>query len=425
VTRTSETTFASGPFGSDESLISNFEISNREVSPTQEKEQANSESAARFTIDGSAELERLLAEDCQAVLRGVQKIIPASELEALVLGGGYGRSQGGVLRTDSGERPYNDLEFYVFVRGNILMARLRYNGALQALGESLSPGMGLHVEFKLESLEKFRHSTTTMYSYDLVAGHKIVSGDKNLFDGCKHHLIARQIPPSEATRLLFNRCSGLLLVKNLLRGRKLDTEQTDFIGRNLAKAELGLGDAVLTFFGRYHWDCRERHRRLMKLKPSDAPPWLMELRRHHEEGVEFKLHPRRSNNSRAELESHFAELQRLGLKVWLWLETQRLDKQFESARDYALSDVRKCPGSIMFRNCLLNVKSHGLRAFLTPGCFRYPREKLFNALCLLLWDEAVLRDAAMLQRLQKILRAESTCWDDLISAYQRLWQNYG
>ncbi len=61
---------------------------------------------------------------------------------------------------------------------------------------------------------------------------------------------------------MFNRCSGLLLARELLRKSALSSEEADFIGRNLAKMQLALGDAVLTAFGQYHWSAWERHRRL-------------------------------------------------------------------------------------------------------------------------------------------------------------------
>jgi hypothetical protein len=256
-------------------------------------------------------------------------------------------------------------------------------------------------------------------------GHKIIFGDETLFEGCEHHLAANHIPGSEAVRLLFNRCSGLLLVQDMLRAQNLDAEQCDFIGRNLAKAQLGFGDAVLTLFGHYHWNCRERHERLNKLKPFSPPPWLPEVRRHHAEGVVFKLHPRRATSPKSEFEPQFAELHHLGRRVWLWLESRRLNHPFESVRDYALSDLRKCPETAPGRNCLINLKTFGPRAPFTGGFFRYPRENLFNALCLLLWDDGVLQEPALLRRLQNQLKARTTRWQDLIPAYQRLWQNYG
>src|SRR5208337_3996637 len=100
----------------------------------------------RFTIDGGEDLERHLARTCERVRVGVQQIIPSRKLEGLVLGGSYGRGEGGVLQTSEGERPYNDMDFYVFVRGTSWWKQRRYGEELIELSERLSPGAGLHVE---------------------------------------------------------------------------------------------------------------------------------------------------------------------------------------------------------------------------------------------------------------------------------------
>ena len=65
----------------------------------------------RFTVDGSDDLERHLARICEKIAAGLRGLIPPRQLEAVLLGGGYGRGEGGVLRTSAGDRPYNDLEF--------------------------------------------------------------------------------------------------------------------------------------------------------------------------------------------------------------------------------------------------------------------------------------------------------------------------
>jgi hypothetical protein len=136
-----------------------------------------------------------------------------------------------------------------------------------------------------------------MFSYDLVAKHRIILGDDNTFQGCEHHLQSESIPLSEATRLLFNRCTGLLLAKEMLAGRKLTGGQSDFIGRNLAKAQLALGDAVLTVFGQYHYSAAERNQRLSRLALADPPASLALIRQHHCLGVAFKLRPKQSSES--------------------------------------------------------------------------------------------------------------------------------
>src|SRR6185436_5065391 len=98
--------------------------------------------------------------------------------------------------------------------------------------------------------------------YDLVCGHRWLIGDDALFAGFERHRQAHLLPPAEATRLLINPCTGLLLARHKIQACPLDSVAADFVGRNLAKLQLALGDAVLTLLGQYHSSCRERHRRL-------------------------------------------------------------------------------------------------------------------------------------------------------------------
>jgi rhamnosyltransferase len=377
----------------------------------------------RFTIDGSADLENHLARICEKVLAGVQALVPAEKLEALVLGGGYGRGEGGVLKTPSGDAPYNDLEFYVFLRGNRVLNERSYHKSLEHLGERLSGEAGLHVEFKVDSLERLRRSAVTMFSYDLVSGHRLLLGDKNLFAGCEHHLDAAKIPLAEATRLLFNRCTGLLLAKELLKKRELTADDADFVGRNLAKAQLALGDVVLAAAGEYHWSCLERRRALAELTIPDAPPWLAEARAQHASAVDFKLHPRRIAKSLADFQADHDAIVWLGMEVWLWLEGRRLNQTFSSARDYAFNDVKKWNGVPAWRNVLLNAKTFGAGGILSPAAARYPRERLLNALPFLLWEEP-LNDLRVKYFLQKELRTTASDWQGFVAAYKAVWPKF-
>ena len=264
----------------------------------------------RFTRDGSDELESCLARTCDHVRNGVQRIIPGALLEAIMLGGGYGRGEGGVLTTAYGDRPYNDLEFYVCVRGNRFFSDWRYARALHQLARRLSPLAGVEIEFKIISIAHLRRSPITMFYYDLAMGHRWLLGDETLLRGCEHHCIASDIPLSEATRLLMNRCSGLLFAQAEIGVSQFTLEDADFVGRNLAKAQLAFGDAVLAAVGQYDWSCLERGERLQQLT---APlPWLAEIHRHHTAGVRFKLHPRRTCDAAAVLRLRCEELCGLG-----------------------------------------------------------------------------------------------------------------
>ena len=257
---------------------------------------------SRFTIDGSPALEAQLAATCEKVLAGVRALIPPAKLDGIALGGGYGRGEGGVLKTPAGDQPYNDLEFFVFIRGNAILAERQFRHPLHALGKSLSPEAGLEVEFKVLTVNKLRRSTPSMFYYDLIAGHRWTLGNESLFTGCETHKDAAIIPLHEATRLLFNRCSGLLYSLDKLKRTDFGEAEADFVGRNLAKAQLAFGDALLAAHGKYHWSCRERHARLATFDFKNDLVWAIPLIKHHATGVEFKLHPKRSTETRDELE---------------------------------------------------------------------------------------------------------------------------
>lgn len=366
----------------------------------------------RFTIDGSDALESHLAATCDRVLSGVKSLVPAAKLDSVLLGGGYGRGEGGVLKTPSGDQPYNDLEFYVFIRGNTILAEGKFRQSLHELGERLSPEAGLEVEFKVLTLEKLRRSAPSMFYYDLVAGHRWQLGDDSLLAGCEHHRDAAKIPLNEATRLVMNRCSGLLYSAERLARKNFGDAEADFVGRNLAKAQLAFGDVMLTAHGQYHWSCRERHARLAKLSGAENLP-LAEFIRHHESGVEFKLHPTCSADSREILAGRHAELSELGKKLWLWLESKRLGTKFGSPRDYAFSELNLCPETSSLRNRLVNFRAFGASGL---ACVRYPRERLFRALSLLLWEKNEF------EKVRSQLRTSAPDFSGLVSAYEQLWK---
>jgi hypothetical protein len=346
--------------------------------------------AQRFTLDGDEHLEAHLAVTCALILAGLRGLIPAPRLEAVLLGGGYGRGEGGVLHTEKGDRPYNDLEFYVCLRGNRHLNEQRHRLALEVLGEILTPRAGVEIDFKITSLATLQHSPVSMFTYDLLMGHRLLLGDPALVEKLDHHRNAADIPPFESTRLLMNRCSGLLFALERLQRAEFTAHDADYVQRNQAKAELAFGDAVLAARGHYHWSCPERHRRLQQLPPDPSADWLEDVRGHHVNGVLFKLHPERTLASRSELLARHGAIVALGLKVWLWQEQRRLGRSYASARDYALCPHDKCPETSAAHNLLVNLKLGGPFALVRRGCWRHPRSHALSALSLLLWEPQLL-----------------------------------
>ncbi len=373
----------------------------------------------RFTRDGSHALENHLAHVCRQVKAGVRRIIPAPVLQGIALGGGYGRGEGGVLRCDGGEQLYNDLDFFVFVRSPVLLHERRHTAALHRLGVGLTPVAGVDVEFKLISLAQVWRNSNNMAYYDLLTGHRWLLGDDRLFKDCQSRDSAADLPISEATRLMMNRCSGLLFAREKLAQKIFAPADADFVCRNLAKLQLALGDAMLIAWGRYHWSCVERHQRLLKLPPDESFPGFSRIREHHAIGVDFKLHPYRSQASRTELQAQLREISAVALQVWLWLESRRLGRRFDSPIDYAASPANKWPKTSWWRNCLSNVKMFGPMVAMRMLNIRHPRERVLNALALMLWagEDA---SAKMKSEIRRALRAPAE-ERNLLPIYRSRW----
>ncbi len=383
---------------------------------------ASPSAAPRFTLDGDDALERHLAQTCARVLSGVRGLIPAAKFEALLLGGGYGRGEGGVLRSARGDRPYNDLEFYVALRGNRHVNELRYHRRLDVLGEILTHLADAEIEFKITSLAELATQPVSMFSYDLFAGHRLwCNAPAPQLSACAAHRIAGSIPISEATRLLMNRCAGLLFARAELDRAPLTPAAADFVHRNIAKAQLACGDAVLTSHGRYDWSCRERHHRLANLASLGTSRWLGAVLRHHAIGVDFKLHPTSHPLPLAALSALHDEVTALALQTWLALETGRLVRAFPSARAYALDPGDLLPETPPIRNFALSFRANHYRLVASPSPWRHPRQRIFRALVLLLWEPATFTDASLRHRLETELGAPAPDFPTALAAYRALW----
>jgi hypothetical protein len=216
-----------------------------------------------------------------------------------------------------------------------------------------------------------------------------------------------------------------LLAREILQGEKGGAEQADFIGRNLAKVQLALGDAALTVLGAYHWSASERHSRLVRLAQRLAPSWSLPVIQKHAEGLAFKFHPWKWQNSRGEFEREHASLWALAAEVWLWIENSRLGRNFSNATEYALDREPKFKFGVAWENLLRNGRTFGVIGLLNGQACRYPRERLFSTLPLLLSMQEFSHEPNVLQHLQRQLCDTASDWRGLVDAYKYAWQSYG
>ena len=246
------------------------------------------------------ELDGLVDDACAGVGAAVAAAnVP--RLAGVVLGGGYGRGEGGV----KGTALSNDLDFFAITEDGASGAEIAaIAAALEPISREWTAKLGIDVDFTVRTPWRIRHDERRIMVQELVRGYFDVAGKKGdeLFAGVARRP-AEDIPWGEAARLMMNRGMGLLLAKFKVESLKLKVDassdaecrmspacrpshdarraDSDFIARNINKCVLGAGDARLVARRGYRWRAVERADALgdelyraaveWKFRPCDEP----------------------------------------------------------------------------------------------------------------------------------------------------------
>jgi len=216
----------------------------------------------------------------QDALDSIRAAVAASPesaaIRAVALGGGYGRGEGGA--TPDG-MPYNDLDFFVVMNGKNPSPEVRR--LLDAVSSEWRGKLAIDIDFCcVKSMKTLCKDVDTLMIQELFAGSRIIFGDEHIFDDAPRRPFS-ELPWTEAARLLLNRGAGLLFA----RQRASDPAQADFVRRNLHKAALGCGDAILVVHHDYR---RTGTERLEALRKYYEASWLIPA---YEAALAFKYAP--------------------------------------------------------------------------------------------------------------------------------------
>ncbi len=193
----------------------------------------------KFTFDGNPAAERVIQDHQSLIIATVKQAVPEENLAAIVMIGGYGRSEGAYVIDDRGRAaPYNDYDYFVIYR-DVSLAKAR---ALTRMIPDLEHETGIDVDFfplRLCDLEKLEFS---LMNAEMRAGHAVIWGDVNILDRMPDMPLS-EVPKQEFQRLLTNR--GCLLLMN-----QLNPASEDF-SKFINKAWLAIGDSQLAGEGAY------------------------------------------------------------------------------------------------------------------------------------------------------------------------------
>lgn len=343
--------------------------------------QGNKSEPLKFTVTGDRSLDELISSHLRSVTKDVLDSLGPEKVVALVLGGGYGRGEGGAARVRRGYEPYNDYDLVLVHRCD---NATQLDKTLQRIQREHSARCGIHVDIMPLDFSKLNALPHTLTWYELQQGHKVLHGANDLLSSLGSRTV-ESLPDSEWGRLIFNRGSGLLysiwLHQNKPSPVADDETFVKFATRQVEKAWLALGDTWLARRGAY--DTKVVNRRSNWMACGDKVP---EWSRYYLGAIDFKLSPvfERSND---ELTRELALLAQLF--------------QFELER-YQCAESKPLVG-------LYSTIKYVRPALWTLSCpWRYPRERMRLALMAELGGNTLPRERLVGTTIE----------------YSRLWQRF-
>jgi hypothetical protein len=182
-------------------------------------------------------------------------------LRAVLLLGGYGRGEGGLVERNGELGPFNDYDVVVVVERTGPGLRRR----LEALGRQLGGTIGVDVDLHAIGRRRLERPPRTLLWLDAALGAvRVLAGDPGVLAGLER-LTPRRVPLAEGGRLLANRATGLAL-SNLEAG----SEPRVRAARHAHKAVLACGDVLLLAVDHYAATMTARLERLEALEGAPA-----------------------------------------------------------------------------------------------------------------------------------------------------------
>lgn len=335
---------------------------------------------SKYTVSGGEEIDRVIDSHMKTLVSETLNVAGADTLSAIVLGGGYGRGEGGVKVVNGNQCLYNDYD--VFLISNEISSRMKkaFNPRFRELAARLSAKFGIEVDFSpLKNASELRSLEYEMVWFEAQKGHIVLWGDPGVFNAIPEWNV-KNMPLPEAGRLLMNRGMGIVLARRRLETGDDSVEAMEFIERNAWKAIMAAGDSFLILRGIYDSSYVKRKENFKSFS-SDGEITGCGLFEYYLRSIEYKLSPPEHPGDRAEAEALLAKSSEFLLKASISVASRIVGHETsfremaETAPDLSLSHGCKS----ILKNIVLNTMKFGA-GYHNGNIFKHPRSRIFSAI---------------------------------------------
>jgi len=272
----------------------------------------------RFTVKGSPVIEKKILEMIRIIAESMTSAIKKEKYKALVLLGGYGRGEGGVLIENGKEKPHNNFDFILITENLNEHDQYQLKTKIDELMISIEEKIDLVIDFNIISRSKLTNSPCRMIWYDMRFGHKTILGDKNFVPSLKS-FSKKRIPNWEARNLIVNRGTLMIINELILEKEPITENYKKLVIKHAIKAIIAYGDALLFFLGDYSWSYVERQKKMSARDDIDQT-----FKKLYDEAMEFRFKPDYKLYLKKDLKLWIKTLQNNFNKIHLFCESKRL-----------------------------------------------------------------------------------------------------
>ena len=389
---------------------------------TKRKATLNSDDSP-YCLDETVEIRERIRGDLADIVTGILETVrPVCPVNAVVLVGGFGRGEGGIVTRDGRPRPVNDYDLLVLIPRRSILTKRRIRGVLPGLSARLEEQLGVAVDLDVRDPADLAAAPNIIAWYEVQVGNRIIWGDESALEPMPP-MDPCGIPLWDGTLLLFNRAGGLLIARRMLLENKLKSaDDRSYLVIQLSKSALALGDCLLIREKRYCASYVERLNRADSLDISNVPDGA-EIVAGYKKALAQKVRPDFAPLIERDLQGWFEETVARHASFFKWWEEERWGRSFDTWREYTEAvPIKLGERGSRLKNFAANILRLGppveFRRFMLPLS-----ERIIDAMPLLLFEptEENLARAAKILRLSSTAADETTLQVQLINHYVSLW----
>ncbi len=291
----------------------------------------NTDNWGKFTVRGSEKVEKLIRKMISEIAEICQNYLEKENYDALVLIGGYGRSEGGVVITENKEKPHNNFDFVLLTKNLNERQNAETKKNLMKELQPVIKKIGIGIDLSVLSAQKLKTASCRIIWYDMRFGHKTILGDPDFVPSLKKFTVER-IPDWDARNLMVNRGTLMIINDLLLQKEQLDEKFKKLIVKHIVKAIIGYGDTLLYFLHDYNWSYLEKQKRMRKNQRVEA-----DFKKIYDEAMNFRFQPDYNKFLQKDFLNWMDELRTHFEKIFLFCEARRLHRPDLNWKNYAES----------------------------------------------------------------------------------------